>query len=87
MNVLPERPAFAKDYGVKSYVMTRIGEHRVLACKSRHLAETGCSTCELWGQKMLPAGLPATTGWQPVLPHLFHGDRLLFLAEFLESGI
>src|SRR5437899_2689711 len=24
----------------------------------------------LWFQKMLPAGVPATTGWQPVLPRI-----------------
>jgi hypothetical protein len=45
------------------------GERRLPACRSRQLAETGkWRRLRITRPKMLPAGLPATTGWQPVLP-------------------
>jgi hypothetical protein len=47
----------------------RVGERRLPACRSRQLAETGkWRRVRIARAKMLPAGLPATTGWQPVLP-------------------
>jgi hypothetical protein len=46
------------------------GERRLLACRSRQLAETGqfSNYLRITCAKVLPAALPATTGWQPVLP-------------------
>ena len=45
------------------------GERRLPACRSRQLAETGnWAPTRIACANVLPAGLPATTGWQPVLP-------------------
>jgi hypothetical protein len=48
------------------------GERRLPACRSRQLAEAGNSRAasEVRLPKPLSAGLPATTGWQPVLPRI-----------------
>jgi hypothetical protein len=45
------------------------GERRLPACRSRQLAKSGEEPRSRLGlRKMLPARLPATTRWQPVLP-------------------
>src|SRR6266478_4864581 len=54
---------------MRRFRVSRAGERRLPACRSRQLAETGkWSRVRSCVTKMLPAGLPATTGWQPVLP-------------------
>src|SRR5882724_1617707 len=54
---------------MRRFRVSRAGERRLPACRSRQLAETGkWSRVRSCVPKMLPAGLPATTGWQPVLP-------------------
>src|SRR5205809_8053700 len=60
------------------------GERRLPACTSRQLAETGKRHhLRIVRAKMLPAGLPATTGWQPVLPR--HAGRVRY-PELLRIG-
>ena len=54
------------------------GEHRLPACRSRQLAETISSEMR-FAARDVAGKLPATTGWQPVLPN--HSMRREFYAS------
>ena len=57
------------------------GKHRLPACKSRQLAETGVQTTA-WIRRNVADKLPATAGWQPALPRKGRG---IFTARTLRA--
>jgi hypothetical protein len=62
------------------------GEHRLLACRSRQLADIGSDiVLRTPRSKTLPAGRPAITGWQPVLPRIYRALCGESFCEFRHS--